>query len=234
MPNDKLEKLKNLISLLQHDTVTPQEIEKFLTIVVNTIKQTNDSFKSLSQENLQQIRQAIAYIENKHTEVLDDVDVKADQLKASVNAKIAEIRGLIEEVGSIEYTDGKDGADGKDADEAKIIEEVLKKIPAAKDVVLDNGEVIVDKINALSLEDNNKIDAVHIKNLPKQTQIPSVGGVRYFENLADVSIPITKKRANLIAQYNTTNNRWENGIAITVSATAPTSPQTNDLWVDIS
>jgi hypothetical protein len=61
-----------------------------------------------------------------------------------------------------------------------------------------------------------------------------VGGIRFFENLADVSIVVTKKRQDLLAQYKTTNNRWENGVALTVSTTQPTSPQEFDIWIDLN
>ena len=76
---------------------------------------------------------------------------------------------------------GKDYFDGKNADETKIIMEVLSRIPPSnpgppgKDGTKIEGEQIVDKINELPTDDpKKKIDAIHIKNLPKYDKI---GGV---------------------------------------------------------
>ena len=106
---------------------------------------------------------------------------------------------------------------------------------AGKDGSPDTAEQVRDKLE--TLQEDDRLDAKAIKNLPQaiqQTGKVAVGGIRFFENLADVSIPIADKRQDLLAQYDTTNNRWESGIAITVSATEPTSPVLNDIWLDVS
>lgn len=69
--------------------------------------------------------------------------------------------------------DGKKGQDGKDAslNPLDVVPLVLEQLPPVKDVILDSGEQIVDKINALPTNDEEKkIDALHIKNLPKEVQ----------------------------------------------------------------
>ena len=108
-----------------------------------------------------------------------------------------------------------------------------------KDGSPDEPEEIVTKLE--SLEGNDRLDVSAIKGLADYFKIAKkagkqmlVGGIRFFENLADVSIVTTKKRQDLLAQYKTTNNRWENGIALTVSATEPTSPEEKDVWIDVS
>lgn len=62
-----------------------------------------------------------------------------------------------------------------EVDTNEIIEEVVKRIPVAEEKELD-GSKIVDKINALPLTPDEKIDASHIKNLP-YTMITGNGGV---------------------------------------------------------
>ena len=100
----------------------------------------------------------------------------------------------------------------------------------------DTPEQVRDKLETLSGEE--RLDAKAIKNLPEmvksETSQMKVGGVRYLEQMADVSIPITDKRKDLTVQYDTTRNRWEAGVALTVSTTQPTDPKINDIWVDIN
>lgn len=122
------------------------------------------------------------------------------------------IRPLIPEV-----RDGVDGENGQDGSP-------------------DTAEQVRDKLE--SLEGENRLDASAIKNLPKIIKEKSAqmiaGGIRFLERLVDVSVDVTSKRQDLLLQYNQTNKRWEDGVALTVSATAPTNPKINDLWVDIS
>lgn len=68
----------------------------------------------------------------------------------------------------LDIRDGEPGEKGKDADEEKIVKDVLSQLP---EPALDTGELIVDKINELPTDDDDlKIDASHIKNLPKSRQ----------------------------------------------------------------
>lgn len=45
-----LDKAKEILELLQEDTISAKEIEKFLVLVLTTIKTERDSFKNLSDE----------------------------------------------------------------------------------------------------------------------------------------------------------------------------------------
>ena len=138
---------------------------------------------------------------------------------------------------------GKDGKDGKSPvegidyqvpDEARIIESVISLVPKAKDGSPDTAEQVRDKLE--SLKDEERLDASAIKNLPQWIKEKGrdmlVGGIRFLENLADVSV--TNKRKDLLIQYDTTDKRWEDGIALSVGTSAPTDPKTNDLFVDTS
>jgi len=76
----------------------------------------------------------------------------------------------------IDGVDGKNGVDGKDGKDGK-------------DGSPDTGEEIVSKINELPTDNEDyKIDAKHIKNLPKQDIIRGGGGTRYLEQLVDVNL----------------------------------------------
>ena len=56
---EKLEKLKNLLKLLQNDTITPKQVEEFLKVVLGVITKSKAEFEKLSAENLDTIKQSI-------------------------------------------------------------------------------------------------------------------------------------------------------------------------------
>src|SRR3990167_8223810 len=110
---DKAEKLKSILELLKADTVSPSDIEKFLASLVQIIKQTNDSFKTLSAENIQEIKNALSYIYTEHSQILKEIDGKNSKLEGTFKAQIALVERLLSEVKAIEVKDGKDGVDGQ-------------------------------------------------------------------------------------------------------------------------
>ena len=91
--------------------------------------------------------------------------------------------------------DGQDGKDGKDG-------------VNGKDGSPDTGEEIVEKINALALDDDLKIDAKHIKNLPESTITGGIGG-RPLYQLPDVNINAPTN--GQVLKYNSITQLWENG-----------------------
>jgi hypothetical protein len=48
------------------------------------------------------------------------------------------------------------------------------------------------------------------------------------------NVDTTDANTNATIQYQPSTGIWETGVAITVSATAPTDPKLNDIWIDIS
>ncbi|MFP5260996.1 MAG: hypothetical protein ACLGJB_03720 [Blastocatellia bacterium] len=202
MPDPKIDKLLRLMELVQNDTITPKELEKFMLLVLEVIKKSKDSFESLSQENLQKITNALSQIENQHSTVLSEIDDKASKLTTELQAKLKEVQGLIAEVQAIEVKDGKD-ADPAEA--ARLAVEMIK-LPIVPDP--DTGENIVSKINDLPLDPDCQIDVAHIKNLPIQGKTIATGS-RYLQNLVDVYI--TSIANNDVLKWNSTTNRFENG-----------------------
>lgn len=204
MPNDKLKKLAEVFQLLQHDTITPKELEGFLTYVLKFIKESKENFEGISTKSLAQIKEAITYIREQHADILLEVDSRNASAAQDFESKMAEVDRQIQELKSIEIKDGKDGADGKDADEELIIDEVLKKIPAQEK---ETGDSIVEKINSLDA-DGEKIDASHIKNLPKPEKMLA-GGARFLSQLQDVKL--TSLANNDVIKWNSTTLQFENG-----------------------
>lgn len=55
-----------------------------------------------------------------------------------------------------------------------------------------------------------------------------------LKGLDDVDLTTVEPNNDTTLQYNLTTHKWQKGVSITVSATAPTAPKLNDLWFDIS
>ena len=119
------------------------------------------------------------------------------------------IDGLPGEPGKDGYTPIK-GVDYKDGEKGEIG-------PAGKDGSPDTPAEVRDKLE--SLQDDERLDASAIRNLPDKIE-QTVVKKNFFGGGA--------------------GNRWMIGAGtspggtLSVGATAPTNPQVNDLWVDIS
>lgn len=209
--------------------VTGEELEGVSKVLLTILAANKKAVDSLNAETKKQLQEAVDYITDKNGKILkaissDLTKSKAEIEKATKAQNDRAFKRLQEVIAAIRMPkdgkDGKNGLDGKDG----------------KDGSPDSAEQVRDKLE--TLKDEERLDASAIKNLPRWIERKGkelvVGGIRFLEQLADVSIIHTKKRQDLLVQYNTTNNRWQDGIAITVSTTPPSNPQINDLWVDIS
>lgn len=186
----------------------------------------------LSNQTQTKIKEVLKSLGDEYSRYLASLEsaskLSKDEIQKSVKAQndraFKRLQALVDNIKLPE--NGQPGANGLDGH-------------PGKDGSPDTPLEVRDKLE--TLEGDERLDWTAIKGLPdyfkaakKAGKQMLVGGIRFFENLADVSIPITSKRKNLLAQYSTTNNRWENGIALTVSTDAPTAPQENDVWLDIS
>jgi hypothetical protein len=116
-------------------------------------------------------------------------------------------------------------------EQVRVIEQRVKDTPAPVVQTIDpSGEEIVDKINALPTNDDKlKIDAKHIKNLPKggPTAIWGTNGIRGITEGDNIRVTET------ISEYPTVDFTGYTGLThITVGPTAPANPNLYDLWVD--
>ena len=237
----------NLSKLLQvfngSRSVTEAEVKQIMMAMVVILAENKRSTDALNEETRKRLEDAINSIAFEHQNVLeslrkDVVKSKAEIEKAAKEQNDRAFRRLQELINKTDFRIPRDGLSGKDGKDGRDGEPGPAGTPG-KDGSPDTPEQVRDKLE--TLKDDERLDVKAIRGLPdylqevkkKGRQMP-VGGIRFFENLADVSIPITSKRKDLIAQYSTTNNRWESGIALTVSATEPASPQANDVWIDIS
>ena len=154
--SNKLEKLKQLMALMQNDTITPAQLKGFLEMVLSTIQKSKDNLEDISNQNIKELKQALAYIQQVHSESAQDLEEKKSKAFLVFDAKIKEAQSLIKELKSIKVKDGENGKDGIDGLNGKDGEN-------GKDGSPDTGEEIADKLE--SLEGEARLDAKAIKNL---------------------------------------------------------------------
>lgn len=142
------------------------------------------------------------------------INISGEELKKKL--KIQNGKDGKTPIKNVDYFDGEDGISPDPlvvANEASkiVLEEVKKEIPTLSQLeerIPELGEPIVEAINELPTDDDElKIDASHIKNLPKQHQSYGGGGVRNLYQLNDVNVPTPTDGQALV--YDSTNQRWE-------------------------
>lgn len=227
-PDNKIEKLKEVLKLLKDGTITPTQIKQFLEVVLGFITKSKDEFEQLSAKNLRTINEAISYVESEHKTILEKLDSKSSKAQAAIEKKLAEAVSLVEKLKLIEPIDGKDGRDGKDANPEDVVPLVLEKLPKYEQ---ETGESIVEKINDLPTdEDEFKIDFSHLKNVP-DFKPKNTGGVvaRNIYQLGDVNLTNLTDGQTLV--WDDTNKYWKNA---TSGGTIDGSGTANELtyWVD--
>jgi len=196
---DKLQLIKQKITEFEAKTAAKEEIKAFTTLVLSVLKASKETFDNITEENLTTIKQAIAYLEQEHVKLQDNVSQVTEDAKKDFDNQVKELKTLIERVKNIPPV---------------IIEktEVIRETPIVtneiKEVALPiEVEVVVAEINDLPIEPEFQIDASHIKNLPKP--VITGGGSRLLQYLADVNIQSPAN--NEVLKYNSTTHLWENG-----------------------
>lgn len=155
--NNKLNKLTKLMELLSNDTITPKEVERFLTMVVQVIKDQKDQFQTISNKNLAEIDEAVKYLSNNYKEQLANIEKKATQdfnkeVKA-VESKIEEVKKLVDEAIKMKPKDGEKG----DAGYTPVL---------GKDYFTDKDKEVFKKDVVKELDLETVIDS-KIKDFPK-------------------------------------------------------------------
>lgn len=140
---DKLAEIKKKIEEIQAKSAVSNEMRAFIELVLNVIKKSKDELTKLSEENIQVIRESIAYIEKNHENTLGVIKEEKDAMVGEFNANLTSLKQLIEEVKAIEVKDGEDGEDGEDADPEEIIPLVLERLPKPFE---ETGETIASLV----------------------------------------------------------------------------------------
>lgn len=215
--------------------ISAGEIEEVLAAIVAILAENKKGVEALTAETKQELESAIQSIADDHEGFMKalEADVsktRADIEKATKAQNERAFKRLQTLMSDFKLRIPKDGAPGRDGEPGP------EGPPGApgKDGSPDTPLQVRDKLE--SLEGEERLDAKAIKNLPQFIKEKGkemlVGGIRFLEQLADVSVLPAKKRPDLLLQYNDTTKRWENGVALTVSATEPSDPEVNDIWID--
>ena len=155
------EKFNRLLKQVATYTVTPEEIKQFLELVLNVIKNSKDSFDKLSAENLQTIKDNIAYIEGLNTtKDINSLHTKSNAMVGQMEGKISELKALIAKVKLLKP---KDGEDGHNPSPEEVVPLVLAELP--EPFVLKRLEVIKE-IN-LGKKSDLKIELSQIESFDK-------------------------------------------------------------------
>lgn len=205
----QLEKLAKVFNT--ENVISPDDIAQVVKGIAEVIKMERENVKNLSEEHRQLLQSVINTVSDEHDKVLSDVRNTSETSKSeateALTKALEEVKRMRDDMVEMKP---KDGDKGEDADEEKIVESVLAKIklPENKEFLL-TGEDIVDTINALSLDAENKIDASHIKNLP--AQVVRGGNIsKSVYQLEDVSL--TSLANNDVLKYDATLRQWVNGV----------------------
>lgn len=237
---DKLEKLKQLLILTQNDTITPKQVQEFLTLVLNVVKKAKDNIDSVSQETKDTLNKALIYLEKEHNKLLETVSKETTSLDTKLTKKleksISDMRVMCDEMMMAKPMDGKDGENGLNGVDGK----------DGKDGSPDTGTEIVAKINGLNLNDENLIDAKHIKNLKGKVvqyagtngtsearvrqiiaETPSTGG---GHTIQDEGTPLTQRtNLNFVgAGVTTTDDAGNDATVVTIPSSSYTLPTASD------
>lgn len=150
--------------------MTKDQIEEVLVSFLTMLATFQKASKQLKSDTEKEVQNLIEVVDKKCQELCSEADDRKEELTSQFDSKIKEVRTMVTKCMEMMDNMPEDGKDGKDADEEYVIEEVLNriKLPEFKEVVLDNGEQIVTKINDLPTNDEEyKIDFTHIKNVPE-------------------------------------------------------------------
>lgn len=244
MNENEKSKLERIISIVQNDNVSKKTIEQFLKLVLDTVKtlksDLSNEFDLASSENIRVIKETLDIISEKHSDMLSDFNSKSTEHTnyfQEIKNKIDGAVKYLDEVKKLKLTKAKDGVDGKDyvlteQDKEQIASlidvPIVERVETIKEIEKEiEGSLIIDKINDLPLEEDLKIDAKHIKNLPRQDVIG--GGTKFLQYLQDVKI--TTPTNSQVLKYNSTTKLWENNTDTTGTGdvTGPASSVNNNV-----
>jgi len=187
--------LTKLRSVLEDDAITREDFTRAFKLAMEVIAKSELALTSKQEKRLQEIydemrsrvaeettranNQTFATLKQRSLESIDSlfnrlrIQDRFAALEKENTAALARVDARLEEIPNLEA----------------LAQEAAALVPQ-QEITKETAEEIVDKINSLPTEgDENKIDASHIKNLPKPTVTHNhAGGVTNLWNLADVDV----------------------------------------------
>ena len=188
--NKKLESIMRLFK--SEEIVTTEDVNVVVQAIGNVLANFSKNNQILNEKTEATVEKLLKTIIARQQELeknFNEKQTKAQKEQAkNLTDALKEVKKLVD------FMIANKPEDGADADEEKIIQEVLAqiKLPEYKQEILEGGD-IVDKINSLTITEENQIDASHIKNLPETVR--AVGGRGIVEAPRDNKIYGRKNRA---------------------------------------
>ena len=179
--------------------IDTEDLKGMVNDIANVFAQYRSASQQINKDHERILNEAITILNQEHDKILEELkttklEAKSDVTEAIKNA-LAQCKQMCDEVMAMKP---KDGEKGEDADEEYIIEELAKRIPQMPEIP-DLEEY--DKTVESRLEEIKK----HIKK-----SINGFPGVRLLSALMDTNI--SNPTNGQVLKYNSTTNKWENGV----------------------
>ncbi len=163
--NPKLNKLQNLLKLLDESLTRKEFEEAFKAILTQLLKLEQNLIAKIDSKTFSAVS-ALEEIQKLHKEVIQKIEKENESsfsnmrkwatekvnelfVKYQIKEKIAEIDEKLANV-----------RDSKDADEVKIVADVLAKIPPVKELAPETADQIRDKLETLKGSERLEIKAI--------------------------------------------------------------------------
>lgn len=173
---DNLASLQKIAKIINPDNIiSSQEIEQVLKGIVDILttykkgteevrKETISVVNSLLEETIKYNKEHSKEMANLTSGMDKEHSAKMKDMERILN----EATKMLSEIKAMEVaSEGKDDSDDEEEKQA-LIEEVMARIelPEYKETII-TGEELIDKINELPLDEENKIDYARLKNVPQ-------------------------------------------------------------------
>lgn len=201
MNEQRVDTILSVLSEINKNTLSPEELVKIVGILVETVKSSTDSTKNLSKELQSEFSiklDSLVKLANKlNSDSTTLIDTRLSEVNNKSEKKLAklmsDVKDLIKQVASIEVINGKD------SDPEYVAKIVLERIKLPTYTPYDlTGENVVDSINSLPNTSTKKIDAIHIRgidDLIRKYGQTFIAGNRFLDQLVDVNVSGLSKDA---------------------------------------
>jgi len=171
--SDNAQQLNKLLKVINYEKILSKEdVDEVIAALVSVLANNKKSIETLNADTVKKVDmlydriiQDQVNLEEKIKEQLGttQTDLLGQVVKETATA-LQQVKDMLDEVRTLMPKDGKS------PEPSEIVPLVLEqiKLPEQKEIILDDGERIVEKINDLATDnDDLKIDVSHIKGLEK-------------------------------------------------------------------
>lgn len=171
---ENLQQLQKIAKILNPDNIiSSQEIEQLLTGIVEILAGYKKGTEEVKKETINVVNSLLEETITYNTKHSKEVANLTSEMGKEHSAKMKDVERILNEatkmlteIKTMEVESEEDDS-GDEEEKQALIEEIMAKIdlPEYKETII-TGEDLVDKINALSLDEENKIDYARLKNVP--------------------------------------------------------------------